>query len=71
MDISKIIFQMTFEEKAIMLTGVANMSTAEIARLGIAPLYMADGPHGIRVSREENCTAFPCLAMAGQPGIKI
>ncbi len=65
MDISKIISQMTLEEKAIMLTGAANMSTAEITRLGIAQLHMADGPHGIRADRKENCTAFPCLAMAG------
>ena len=45
MEISKIVSQMTFEEKAIFLTGASNMSTAEILRLGIKSLNMADGPH--------------------------
>ena len=65
MEISKIVSQMTFEEKAIFLTGASNMSTAEILRLGIKSLNMADGPHGIRAAKENNCTLFPCLAMAG------
>ncbi len=65
MDIKSIISEMSLEEKAILLTGAANMNTAEIARLGIKSIYMADGPHGVRASEQENCTAFPCLAMAG------
>ncbi len=65
MDTSKILSQMTLEEKAILLTGAASMNTAEIQRLGIKAVYMADGPHGVRAAEEKNCTAFPCLAMAG------
>ncbi len=65
MEISKIIFQMTLEEKAILLTGAASMNTAEIQHLGIKSVYMADGPHGIRAAVEKNCTSFPCLAMVG------
>ncbi len=65
MEISKIISQMTLEEKAILLTGAASMNTAEISRLGIESVYMADGPHGIRTVEERNCTSFPCLAMVG------
>ncbi len=65
MDINNILNQMTLEEKAILLTGGAKMSTAEIKRLGIKPVKMADGPHGIRADKEENCVAFPCLSMVG------
>ncbi len=65
MQIDKIISQMTLEEKALLLTGAASMNTNEIKRLGIKSIYMADGPHGVRANKDDNCTAFPCLAMAG------
>ncbi len=48
MDIKKIISEMTFEEKATLLTGAAILSTAEIERLGIGKIEMSDGPHGVR-----------------------
>ncbi len=65
MDIKKILSEMTIEEKAMLLTGAANMNTAEIERLGVKSVYMADGPHGVRAKKEENCVAFPCLSMVG------
>ncbi len=65
MEIKRIISQMTLEEKALMLTGAANMKTADIERLGIKSIYMADGPHGVRAKEQNNCTSFPCLSMVG------
>ncbi len=65
MNIPEILSKLTVEEKAILLTGAASMNTAEVERLGIRPVYLADGPHGVRAGFDEDCTAFPCLAMAG------
>ncbi len=48
MDIKKIISEMTFEEKATILTGAKALTSAEIERLGIKKIEMSDGPHGVR-----------------------
>lgn len=62
MDVKSILDKMTFEEKATLITGSANMSTAGIERLGIEEKAFADGPHGIRnESHDGNCTCMPCL----------
>ena len=47
-NIDEIINEMTFEEKARLLTGAGALCTAEIERLGVLSLNMSDGPHGIR-----------------------
>ena len=60
-----IIKEMTFQEKAFLLTGAANMATTAIERLGIEAQNLADGPHGVRASVEENCTHFPNLCALG------
>lgn len=65
MDIKKILNEMSIEEKAILLTGAASMNTAEIKRFGIKPVYMADGPHGVRIYSRDDCIAFPCLSLVG------
>ncbi len=57
--------EMTFEEKALLLTGGDRMSTCAIKRLGIPGVRMADGPHGVRAETEQNCTSFPNLCNAG------
>ena len=64
-NIDKIISDMTFEEKAELLTGSASMSTAGLERFGIKAKTFADGPHGIRKNYEDNCTCFPSLCLAG------
>ncbi|MCR4825243.1 MAG: glycoside hydrolase family 3 C-terminal domain-containing protein [Bacteroidales bacterium] len=46
--IDAIIAQMTLEEKVEMLHSKTNMSSAGVARLGIADMHYADGPFGIR-----------------------
>ncbi len=65
MDIEKIIQEMTFEEKAKLLTGAQSMNTYEIERLGIKSVNFADGPHGTRLAKEKNCTHFPNLCNLG------
>lgn len=39
---------MTLEEKASLLSGKGNFTTKEIERLGLAGMYLSDGPHGLR-----------------------
>lgn len=60
-----ILAQLTLEEKAALLTGAASMATAAIPRVGIQGQNLADGPHGVRSSREDNCTHFPNLCCLG------
>ena len=62
---AKLLREMTFEEKALLLTGGGSMSTCEIPRLGIDAVRMADGPHGVRGEEEQNCTSFPNLCSLG------
>ena len=64
MEIKEIIKQLTIREKAQLLTGDGGMFTHAIERLGIPAKNFADGPHGIRHKKEENCTLFPNLCSA-------
>ncbi|MBR4872959.1 MAG: glycoside hydrolase family 3 C-terminal domain-containing protein [Clostridia bacterium] len=41
------------------------MSTAAIERLGVDGQSLADGPHGVRIPVENNCTHFPNLCNLG------
>ena len=50
--IDGIIKEMTIEEKVNMLHGKFNMVSAGVERLGIADIYYADGPFGIREEME-------------------
>lgn len=43
-----IISKMTFEEKAALLTGGADLTTGSVERLGIPGIELSDGPHGVR-----------------------
>lgn len=64
MEIKEIIKRLTIREKAQLLTGDGGMFTHAIERLGIPAKNFADGPHGIRHKKEENCTLFPNLCSA-------
>ena len=64
MEIKELIKPMTTEEKAALLTGDGGMLTHAVERLSIPAKNFADGPHGIRHDREENCTSFPNLCSA-------
>ena len=48
MDIQKTISQMTLEEKASLCSGSDFWHTQGIERLGIRPIMVCDGPHGLR-----------------------
>ena len=65
MNIKDVVKQMTVEEKALILTGATPRSTNGVERLGIAPKVLVDGPHGVRMTVEENCTMFPAVVSMG------
>lgn len=64
------IAQMTLSEKAMLLTGKNMLTTAELERLGVPSIEMADGPHGVRTasgkpcSIEGGCICFPTASAA-------
>lgn len=59
MNVEKILSEMTFEEKARFLTGVGSANTYPLERFGVPSIVLNDGPHGVRLSPEDNCTHFP------------
>lgn len=64
--------QMSFSEKAMLLTGKSMLTTSGLERLDIPSIEMSDGPHGVRTasgkpcSIEGGCICFPtaCAAAA-------
>jgi len=53
MDIKALISQMTLEEKAGLCSGSDFWHTKGIERLGIPPVMVSDGPHGLRKQDQE------------------
>ena len=64
--------RLTLEEKIALCHGQGMFSSAGVPRLGIPPLWMSDGPHGVRAEiawnsfspagwTSDSCTAFPAL----------
>jgi beta-glucosidase len=56
--VSKILTQLTLEEKASLCSGRDDWSTQPIERLDIPWLWLADGPHGIRRAPETNKAGY-------------
>ena len=48
MNINAIVSQMTLEEKAALCTGASAWTTTPVDRLGVPPMVVSDGPHGVR-----------------------
>lgn len=48
MDAKQLVAQMTLEEKASLCSGLDNWRLKGVARLGLSPVAVADGPHGLR-----------------------
>lgn len=46
--IAQLIAQMALEEKAALCTGATAWRTTEVERLGLKPIIVSDGPHGLR-----------------------
>ncbi len=74
-DPSDALERMTVEEKASLVTGASTWKTADVDRLGVPSLVLADGPHGVRLAAEgatsseiyrtEPATAFPTACATG------
>ena len=69
MDIEKILQQMTLEDKIALCSGENFWETKKYEQYGIPPLFMCDGPHGLRkqedvadmlgVNESRKATCFP------------
>ncbi|MBD3188170.1 glycosyl hydrolase [Candidatus Bathyarchaeota archaeon] len=60
-NIDNLLEKLTLDEKLDLLSGGTSWSTRPVERLGIKPMYMTDGPHGIgpHSSGDKTCTYFP------------
>jgi beta-glucosidase len=71
--VSTLVRQLTLEEKAALCTGATAWTTVPVERLGVPPMTVTDGPHGVRLAADLDAlvaqslpaTCFPtasCLA---------
>ena len=51
-EVEKILASLTLEEKACLTSGFDSWHTFPVPRLGILPVMMCDGPHGLRKQKE-------------------
>ncbi|MFW5696267.1 MAG: glycoside hydrolase family 3 C-terminal domain-containing protein [Phototrophicaceae bacterium] len=71
--IAEMLHQMTLEEKAALCTGATTWRTLAVERLGLKPIVVSDGPHGVRrlidiedvdniIGESHPATCFPVAA---------
>lgn len=66
MTAAELLKNMTFDEKAALLTGAESLRLAGCPRLGIAGKRVADGPHGVRdYTPGTNCVTLPSMCAVG------
>ena len=53
MGITKIISEMTLEEKASLCSGLTSWETKPVERVGVPSITMTDGPHGLRRQKKD------------------
>ncbi len=54
MELEKILGQMTLEDKIALCSGESFWETKKFEKYGIPPLFMCDGPHGLRKQERES-----------------
>ena len=54
MDVNQILEQLTLEEKACLLMGHRSWYTNPVSRVGLPSITLTDGPHGLRLRREDD-----------------
>ena len=64
--IENILSQMSLTEKIEILTGIDDVYTKNMPQYNIESKAMVDGPHGVRLDFDKNCTHFPnpCIRRA-------
>lgn len=64
-DIEQLLTELTLEEKVALLAGDSLWTVPGVARLGIRPLKVSDGPAGVRGNRILPAAAFPAPVLLG------
>ncbi len=55
---------LSLDEKAALVSGVGGWSTAAVERLGVGPITLTDGPHGLRLAAEDGAAGQFSLSNA-------
>ena len=74
-NVDKILSELTREEKVCLLSGHKSWFTNKVSRVGLSPIMLTDGPHGLRKKRmddkqaglgqTEPSTCFPAACTSG------
>ena len=68
LECEKILCNMTLEQKITFLSGSGDWFTKEFPELGVFKIFMADGPNGLRIEKDEitrdsfPATCYPAMA---------
>ncbi|WP_374166082.1 glycoside hydrolase family 3 C-terminal domain-containing protein [Arcticibacter sp. MXS-1] len=57
--VKDLLSQMSLDEKVTMIHGSSTFSSGGVPRLGIPPIWMSDGPHGVRLRPEPGQKDLP------------